>query len=67
MEAAACGLPCVATRVGGIPEVCDRGDIRLVPPADPAALAEAVQAILRGEGRRRTVAPPRTRSDAVDE
>jgi colanic acid/amylovoran biosynthesis glycosyltransferase len=43
MEASACGLPCIATRTGGIPEVIDdeRSGL-LVPPKDPAALAAAM-------------------------
>jgi len=50
-EARAHGLPVVASAVGGIPELChdDPGAI-LVPPADPVALAEALQrALVEGE------------------
>ena len=42
-EALYLGLPVVATRVGGIPEIVDDGvDGVLVPPADSAALADAL-------------------------
>jgi glycosyltransferase involved in cell wall biosynthesis len=67
LEATACGLSCVATRVGGVPEMSDRGDIRIVPPAAPAALAEAIREVLADRGRRRTFSPPRTWSDTADE
>jgi glycosyltransferase involved in cell wall biosynthesis len=50
LEALACGRPVVATNVGGIPELMpprlvDRCG-RLVPPRDPAALAEALAYVL---------------------
>ncbi len=46
LEAAAAGLPVIATDVGGIPEIfADQAD-RLIPPGDPDALAEAMRAFL---------------------
>jgi glycosyltransferase involved in cell wall biosynthesis len=45
--------PVVATRVGGLPDLIDDGVHGvLVPPRDPAALAEAVSGLLRDPDRR---------------
>jgi len=47
MEAMALGRPPVATRVGGIPEILESGrEGLLVPPASPAALAQAMLTLL---------------------
>src|SRR6202012_5610727 len=40
-ESVACGTPFVATDVGGVREIAGETD-RLVPPANPAALADAI-------------------------
>jgi glycosyltransferase involved in cell wall biosynthesis len=48
LEAAASGVAVVATRVGGIPEVVvDDATGLLVPPRDPAALAGALDRLIR--------------------
>ena len=46
MEAAALGLPIVATAVGGIAEQFGPTDAVLVPPRDPIALADALEAVI---------------------
>ncbi|MBI5157917.1 MAG: glycosyltransferase [Acidimicrobiia bacterium] len=47
IEAMATGLPVVATTVGGIPEMVERGSSALlVPPHEPELLAEAITRVL---------------------
>lgn len=53
LEAAAHGVPFVATRVGGLPEAVHDGETGLlVPPRDPEALAAALAGLLRDPERR---------------
>ena len=48
IEAGSCGVPVVATRVGGVVEVVEDGkEGLLVPPKDPAALSEAILRLLK--------------------
>ncbi len=49
LESMALGTPVVATRVGGVPELCRDGDeALLVPRGDAAALAAAIERALAG-------------------
>ncbi|MFN2555478.1 MAG: glycosyltransferase family 4 protein [Nitriliruptorales bacterium] len=56
VEAMACVLPVVATRVGGAMETVKEGSTGLlVEPDDPSALAEAVLRLLEDDGLRRAM------------
>ena len=61
-EAMNAGLPIVATRVGGVPDVLRREDALLVEPDDPASLASAIRETMRNpEGARARAASARAR------
>jgi len=56
LEAMSAGLPVVATRVGGVPEIVEDGSTGiLVPAADPAALARAMARMAGDRGLRETM------------
>ena len=65
MEAAACGVPVVATRVGGIPELVVEGVTGLLSPAgDAEAFVDALQTLLQdAEMRRRLGTSARARAE----
>jgi len=57
LEAMACGVPQVATDVGGTREAVSHGETGLLcPPNDPAALADRVVELLRDPARRERMA-----------
>jgi glycosyltransferase involved in cell wall biosynthesis len=69
-EALASGIPCVATRVGGVEEVIDDRTGVLVEPASPEALAAGILTVARererfGASELREVAVQRFGHDAV--
>jgi glycosyltransferase involved in cell wall biosynthesis len=56
LEAAAVGLPMLATSVGGIPEIFGPDAGVLIPPGDPEALANAIGHALQDRGARHSAA-----------
>jgi L-malate glycosyltransferase len=55
LEAMAAGLPVIATRVGGTPEILDSTCGILVPPRDPQAVANALVQLACDPERRHTL------------
>jgi glycosyltransferase involved in cell wall biosynthesis len=56
LDAMACARPIVATRTGGIPEIVEDGvNGLLVPPRDPASLAQAIGRMLKDDVRRQSL------------
>lgn len=51
LEAMACGVPIVATKIGGVPEYTDDGLAILCPPQDPEALANGIGELLTDRER----------------
>lgn len=57
IEAGACGVPVIASRIGGIVDIVEDGiDGLLVPAGDVVALAEAVADVLRNPDKARRMA-----------
>jgi glycosyltransferase involved in cell wall biosynthesis len=64
LEAAACGTPFIASRVGGIPEIAHLGAGELVTPGDPRLLADAIGRRLTNSLGPPSESPPLIRSHA---
>jgi glycosyltransferase involved in cell wall biosynthesis len=66
LEAAASGVPIVATDVGGTTEILPRDEFRelLAPADDPVALAAAARRLLRDSELRKRLSPPLQRRAA---
>jgi len=56
VEAMGHGIPVLATRTGGIPELLHDGAGIMVPPKDPAVLADAMESLIRDAGLRQRLA-----------
>lgn len=67
-EAMSAGVPIVATRVGGVPDVVTPKEALLVPPEDPASLARAIQSVREDDSgaRRRVEAGKRRLAEQFD-
>jgi glycosyltransferase involved in cell wall biosynthesis len=56
LDAMACGIPCVGSRVEAVPEIVRDGETGLlVPPGDPVALAAALERLLGDPARARAM------------
>jgi colanic acid/amylovoran biosynthesis glycosyltransferase len=56
MEAMSLGIPCISTNIAGIPELIRSGtDGLLVAPANPLALANAIESVITDHVLRRTL------------
>lgn len=67
IEAAMSGLPCVATRVGGVPEIFPvQEHAHLTPPQDSQALATAMRDLMEMPPAARQAASQRFRAHALE-
>ena len=55
LEAMSFGIPVLATSVGGVPEIIEGDNGVMVPPQDPAALAQQLIRLLENQELRRTI------------
>jgi glycosyltransferase involved in cell wall biosynthesis len=70
MEAAACGTPFIATRVGGIAEIAHLSPHPLIAAGDSESIAQSIQAALRDSAGHQTIPEQRSvcsTNDSVNE
>jgi glycosyltransferase involved in cell wall biosynthesis len=62
LEAMSFGIPVLATRVGGVPEIIGKDNGVMVPPGDPDALAKQIVELLRNDALRASLGAEGQRS-----
>jgi len=55
LEAMASGVPCIASKVGGLESSIDPASLRLVPPGDPKILSETIMKLMENRTIARTL------------
>ena len=68
LEAMAAGVPCIATNVGGVSEILNKGEFGyLVQPGDPDAMAEAMIGFGKGKSAMHEIMAQKARQRVMDQ